>query len=56
MIRIYLRSKQKETALVQLLHGEAVTGRMFTSFPIKGMTRKVRVGKGKLYQVVNSRA
>lgn len=53
MIKIVLRNKAKETALVELLHGEA-GGRIYTNFAIKGKTRKMR--RGKLYQVVTSRA
>lgn len=54
MIVIRLRNKEKETKLVSLLHGE-VLGRIYTNFPIKGQTRKVR-RKRDLYQVVNSPA
>lgn len=53
MIKIYLRNKQKECALVELLHGETA-GRIYTNFPIAGKTRKVR--HSKMYQVVTSRA
>lgn len=54
MITIRLRNKEKETALVNLLHGE-VLGRIYTNFPIKGKTRKVR-RKRNVYQVINSPA
>ena len=52
MIKIYLRNRQKEEALVELLHGET-PGRIYTNFPIKGKTRKRRNGS---YEVINSRA
>lgn len=54
MIKIVLRNKAKEIALVELLHGESVTGTMFVNYPIKGVTRKDR--RTGLYKVVNSRA
>lgn len=54
MIKIVLRNREKETALVDLLQGESVTGSMFVNFPIKGMTRKDR--RTGLYKVVNSNA
>ena len=53
MIKVILRSREREAALVELLHGET-RGTIFTNFPIKGKTRKMR--RGKMYKVVNSHA
>lgn len=53
MIKIILRNKERETKLVDLLHSDLIPkGRVFVSFPIKGMTKKVR--GGKMYRVINS--
>lgn len=55
MIKIVLRNKAKEIALVELLHGESITvGTMFVNYPIKGKTRKDR--RTGLYKVTNSDA
>ncbi len=55
MIKIILRNKSKEIALVELLHGESITvGTMLVNYPIKGKTRKDR--RTGLYKVVNSAA
>lgn len=52
MIKIYAR-KDKELAIIGLLSGE-IRGRLYTSYPVKGMTRKER--GGRMYKVVNAPA
>ncbi len=55
MLKIILRNRDKEIALVQLLHGESVTtGTILVNYPIKGMTRKDR--RTGMYRIVNSQA
>jgi len=53
MIKIYMRSKEREIEFVKWIGGE-VSGRVFVNFPIKGITRKDR--RTGLYKVVNAPA
>ncbi len=53
MIKIILRNKAKEIALVELLHGESANN-IFVNYPIKGVTRKDR--RTGLYKVHHSAA
>ena len=50
MIKIKMGNLAREERFVELFGGE-ISGQMFTSFPIKGITRKVY--KKRLWRVVN---
>lgn len=53
MIKIYLSSIEREREFVKWIGGE-INGRIYTNFPMKGMTRKDR--RLGMYKLINAPA